>query len=151
MSDHTRIPNIGNEGNSNKNISQPKSFNTLVNHTNHEHDVEKSLKQIDFTALTDKQNYYPSPVNWEDEVLYFLLVDRYSDGREYNGFADSAGNPITGPESGRTTPLFNLEKDAGKADRENWFQSGKNGVAGPSPASTTNWDIFNDWALRQYG
>lgn len=130
MSDHTRIPNIGNEGNSNKNISQPKSFNTLVNHTNHEHDVEKSLKQIDFTALTDKQNYYPSPVNWEDEVLYFLLVDRYSDGREYNGFADSAGNPITGPESGRTTPLFNLEKDAGKADRENWFQSGKKWCGG---------------------
>ena len=26
--------------------------------------------------------YTPSPVDWRDEVLYFLLPDRFSDGRE---------------------------------------------------------------------
>jgi glycosidase len=26
--------------------------------------------------------YYPSPADWRDEVLYFLLVDRFSDGGE---------------------------------------------------------------------
>ncbi|SDZ24634.1 Glycosidase [Geodermatophilus africanus] len=26
--------------------------------------------------------YYPSPADWRDEVLYFLLPDRFSDGRE---------------------------------------------------------------------
>jgi hypothetical protein len=26
--------------------------------------------------------YYPSPVNWRDEVIYFLMVDRFSDGQE---------------------------------------------------------------------
>ena len=33
-------------------------------------------------SLPRRQPYYPSPVNWKDEVLYFLLVDRFSDGRE---------------------------------------------------------------------
>lgn len=26
--------------------------------------------------------YYPSPVDWRDEIIYFLLVDRFSDGQE---------------------------------------------------------------------
>ena len=26
--------------------------------------------------------YHPSPADWRDEVLYFLLPDRFSDGRE---------------------------------------------------------------------
>jgi hypothetical protein len=25
--------------------------------------------------------YHPSPVDWRDEVLYFLLPDRFSDGK----------------------------------------------------------------------
>jgi glycosidase len=29
-----------------------------------------------------RQAYYPSPSNWRDEVLYFLLVDRFSDAQE---------------------------------------------------------------------
>ena len=32
-------------------------------------------------AVTDVR-YTPSPVDWRDEVLYFLLPDRFSDGRE---------------------------------------------------------------------
>lgn len=32
--------------------------------------------------LPRREAYYPSPVDWRDEVLYFLLVDRFSDGRE---------------------------------------------------------------------
>lgn len=32
--------------------------------------------------LPGRQRYYPSPVDWRDEVLYFLLVDRFSDGLE---------------------------------------------------------------------
>lgn len=33
------------------------------------------------------KSYYASPVDWRDEVLYFLLVDRFSDGQE-------AGRPL---------------------------------------------------------
>ncbi len=36
------------------------------------HDVE----------LPRRQAYHASPVDWRDEILYFLLVDRFSDGRE---------------------------------------------------------------------
>ncbi len=32
--------------------------------------------------LPRRQNYFPSPSDWRDEVLYFLLVDRFSDGEE---------------------------------------------------------------------
>jgi len=33
-------------------------------------------------SLPRRVSYHPSPVDWRDEVLYFLLVDRFSDGRE---------------------------------------------------------------------
>lgn len=29
-----------------------------------------------------RQRFHPSPADWRDEVLYFLLVDRFSDGQE---------------------------------------------------------------------
>ena len=34
---------------------------------------------------------HPSPAAWEDQVFYFLLVDRFSDGQE-DGHLDLAGN-----------------------------------------------------------
>lgn len=33
-------------------------------------------------SLPRKQQYMPSPVSWRDEIIYFLLPDRFSDGRE---------------------------------------------------------------------
>ena len=36
----------------------------------------------DISCRPERQSYFPSPVDWRDEVLYFLLVDRFSDGRE---------------------------------------------------------------------
>ena len=32
--------------------------------------------------LPRRQGYYPSPADWRNETLYFLLVDRFSDGQE---------------------------------------------------------------------
>ena len=32
--------------------------------------------------LPRRQAYFPSPTDWRDQVLYFLLVDRFSDGAE---------------------------------------------------------------------
>lgn len=123
MSDHTSISNNIKGNSLVKNNSPHSSPDTA-------YQVEKSLEQLDLKALTNKRSYYPSPVNWEDEMLYFLLVDRFSDGREYNGFLDGAGNPIAGTKPERTTPLFDLEKDAGKADREEWFQAGQTWCGG---------------------
>ncbi|MBL9129494.1 MAG: hypothetical protein JNL97_17720, partial [Verrucomicrobiales bacterium] len=33
-------------------------------------------------SLPRRQRYHPSPADWRDEFLYFLLVDRFSDGAE---------------------------------------------------------------------
>src|SRR6516165_7887282 len=63
--------------------------------------IEKSLLDIDFAALTAR-TYSPSPAAWEDQVLYFLLVDRFSDGNERGGYSDNNVNPVP---SG-TTPLY---------------------------------------------
>ena len=41
--------------------------------------IEKSLLEIDFASLT-RRTFTPSPAAWEDQVLYFLLLDRFSDG-----------------------------------------------------------------------
>jgi hypothetical protein len=32
--------------------------------------------------LPRRQQYHPSPDSWQDEVVYFLLVDRFSDGAD---------------------------------------------------------------------
>lgn len=36
----------------------------------------------DIPCRPERNSYFPSPVDWRDEVLYFLLVDRFSDGKE---------------------------------------------------------------------
>ena len=33
-------------------------------------------------ALPRREAFFPSPADWRDEVIYFLLPDRFSDGRE---------------------------------------------------------------------
>ncbi len=40
----------------------------------------ESLSKIAYRP--ERQSYYPSPVDWRDHVLYFLLVDRFSDSKE---------------------------------------------------------------------
>jgi len=92
--------------------------------------VEPSLKDIDLSTLTNGRFYHPSPVAWEDEVLYFLFVDRFSDNLEYGGFGTLDGSPVTGPTAKRKTPLFDINMDAGKADRQTWFNSGKTWCGG---------------------
>ncbi len=92
--------------------------------------VEQSLSDIDVAALSAGRTYYPSPAAWDDEVLYFLFVDRFSDGKEYGGFSDVTGNAVTGPSAQRTTKRFDLNADAWKANRETWFEAGKKWCGG---------------------
>lgn len=70
----------------------------------------KSLQEIDLHALTQRQ-FTPSPAAWEDQVLYFLMLDRFSDGRE-RGYRDNLGQLV---ETGET-PSFTPE-EAGNAVR----------------------------------
>ncbi len=43
------------------------------------HPVPRSLRDI---AFPRRRQFHSSPGDWRDEILYFLLVDRFSDGRE---------------------------------------------------------------------
>ena len=92
--------------------------------------IERHLAEINWEELKKDRLYYPSPVNWEDEVLYFLFVDRFSDSKEYGGFSDVQGQPITGHTDQRSTPLFDAESDANQADRNIWFAAGRTRISG---------------------
>lgn len=71
--------------------------------------AERSLDNLDLRGLVANREFFSSPTHWEDEVVYFLMLDRFSDGKEH-GFRDNAGNLVT---TG-TTPLF-VPEDNGNA------------------------------------
>jgi hypothetical protein len=72
--------------------------------------IEKSIQDLDFAALT-QWTFTPSPAAWEDQVMYFLLLDRFSDGKEKDGYRDEADRPV----HGGSTPLYRPE-DSGRVD-----------------------------------
>lgn len=90
---------------------------------------ETSLAAVDFEELTRDRRYHASPAAWEDELLYFLFVDRFSDGRESGGFADLDGTPVGG-DATRPTPLFEFPEDAGNAEWQTWFTAGRSWCGG---------------------
>jgi hypothetical protein len=81
-------------------------------------EIEKSLLDVDFAELT-RRKYTPSPAAWEDQMLYFLLVDRFSDGNERGGHRDNDDRPVT---AGRT-PLYTV-LDLGSVDYDTWLKAG---------------------------
>ena len=88
----------------------------------------RTLADIDFAALTTRR-FHPSPAAWEDQVLYFFLLDRFSDGREA-GCLDNAGHPSA---HGTTPPL--RASDHGNAVRNEadaavWREAGARFVGG---------------------
>jgi glycosidase len=80
--------------------------------------IEKSLLELDFASLT-RRTFTPSPAAWEDQVLYFLLLDRFSDGNEQGGYRDHADHPV----EGGSTPLYRPE-DPGRVDYDAWLRAG---------------------------
>ena len=81
-------------------------------------EIERSLLDIDFAALR-RRAFTPSPAAWEDHILYFLLVDRFSNGKENAGHRDNDGRPVT---SG-TTPLYTSE-NPGRVPYDEWLKAG---------------------------
>src|SRR5215469_11050939 len=75
----------------------------LAEKTGGSRDIEKSLLDIDFASLRQR-SFTPSPAAWEDQVLYFLLVDRFSDGNESGGHRDNDGRPVTSGAPPLVTP-----------------------------------------------
>jgi glycosidase len=85
----------------------------------------RQIADLDFSGFGAAT---PSPSAWADEVLYFLLVDRFSDARE-DGVRDLAGKPVAG-----ATPLLR-PGDEGNAVRTDdgaaaWRAAGAQWVGG---------------------
>ncbi len=51
----------------------------------------KSIEEIELKKLAAEREYTKSPEAWEEQILYFLVVDRFADGEDY--------------------PLYNSEED----------------------------------------
>ena len=96
----------------------------------HKHRCEQSLSQINLKNIINspRKHYHPSPYAWEDQVLYFLMLDRFSDGKE-KGYLDNNGAPVTTGQ----TPLY-TQKTMGmrfyqKMMPLNGVRAAKNGLA----------------------
>jgi glycosidase len=90
--------------------------------------AEKQLGTIDLSQLTNRQ-FFPSPSAWEDQILYFLMLDRFSDGNE-QGYRDNDGNLV----AGGTTPMFQSADAQNaiqtEADAMKWREAGGGWVGG---------------------
>jgi glycosidase len=73
--------------------------------------------------------YFPSPAHWEDEVLYFMLVDRFSDGGE-RGYLDANGNPVLAGSTPMFTDADNGNAVGNETDARAWRDAGNNFVGG---------------------
>lgn len=86
------------------------------------------LSDIQFSTFLDQQ-FFPSPIAWEDQVFYFMLLDRFSDNRE-NGYRDNQGEIV---RSG-TTPLFSPQDNGNAvktaADAAEWREAAGKYVGG---------------------
>jgi len=76
----------------------------------------RSLADIDFANLTRRQ-YTRSPDCWADQILYFLMLDRFSDGNERGGYRNDQGQRVT---TG-TTPLATSD-DIGSVPYWQWLR-----------------------------
>lgn len=100
---------------------------------NRTHDeLERSLAELDLEAYVRAHGpYHPSPDSWQDQLLYFLMLDRFSDGNERGTVTDGSGivrdvyldNDGARVAGGATLP-FDLARDAYRADRASWAEAG---------------------------
>lgn len=88
----------------------------------HDPEVQEHIRNIN-------GKFYPSPAAWEDEVLYLILPDRFSDGKE-NDYLDNKGNLV----KNGTTPMYSPsdENSAFVKDeiRRAWHKAGSSFVGG---------------------
>jgi glycosidase len=89
----------------------------------------QSLADLQLDALIAARKFTPSPTAWEDEVLYFLLVDRFSDGNE-NGYRDLNGNLFNAGTTPPFKPADALNAVQTAADAARWRDAGGGYVGG---------------------
>src|SRR3954470_20854024 len=89
----------------------------------------RSLAEVDFDELVRGRAFQASPAAWEDEVLYFLMVDRFSDGNE-KGYRDLGGAVVTTGTPPPFAPGDALNAVGTPADAQQWRDAGLTYVGG---------------------
>ncbi|MGD9202418.1 MAG: alpha-amylase family glycosyl hydrolase, partial [Chitinispirillia bacterium] len=87
----------------------------------------KELATVDLNEIvSNKGEYHPSPVKWEDQVLYFLMLDRFSDNSERD-YKDNENNI----EYNGETPPYSLDQDGNAlVNAEQWREAGNKWCGG---------------------
>lgn len=92
-------------------------------------EVQRHIHNLD-------RSYHPSPMAWEDQILYLILPDRFSDGHE-NFYFDNDGKLV----DGGTTPMYRPSDEGtalkGKASAKSWHKAGSTFVGGTLKGITT--------------
>jgi len=92
--------------------------------------IRSVLDPVVQSVISNKnESFHPSPIAWEDQVLYFLLPDRFSDNNE-TGYRGNNGQTF----EGGSTPLYQSQ-DSGNAvtnatNTEAWLDAGAKFVGG---------------------
>jgi glycosidase len=90
--------------------------------------TEQRVTDLKLSELT-RQRFFPSPAAWEDQVLYFLLVDRFSDGRE-TGYRDLAGDVVATGATASFRPDDDGNAIQTEDDARRWREAGGAFVGG---------------------
>ncbi|KAE9987764.1 hypothetical protein EG328_001578 [Venturia inaequalis] len=96
----------------------------------------KSLKDdaVETVLRHEGKKFTPSPVAWEDQILYFLLPDRFSNEQE-DGYVDNSGNKVS---KGKTSPYqLSDEGNALLPDPQPWLDAGARFCGGTLKGVTT--------------
>ena len=97
-----------------------------------------SLNDVNLNSLLQK-NFTPSPSAWEDQVIYFLLLDRFSDNKE-SGFAVNGTTPLfTGADNGNAV--------TNSTDAEQWREAGVKFTGGNLKGLTNKIDYLRDMGV----
>jgi len=87
------------------------------------------LSQLNFASLSPAGGLFPSPIAWEDQTFYFLMLDRFSDGRE-NGYKDNEGNLVRSGTTPAYSPAGAENAVKTEADAAHWREAGTKYVRG---------------------
>jgi glycosidase len=87
------------------------------------------LSQLNFASLSPAGGLFPSLIAWEDQAFYFLMLDRFSDGRE-NGYKDNEGNLVRSGTTPAYSPAGAENAVKTEADAARWREAGVKYVGG---------------------
>lgn len=93
--------------------------------------TEKRLADVNLESyFPSNGEFFPSPAAWEDQVFYFLMLDRFSDNKE-SGYRAIAGNLVNTPGTALFTKLNDTSNAiSNDAEAAAWREAGGRFVGG---------------------